>query len=140
MQTKSNFWVALVIWENMLLMAILLAVLTTFAALAVPALAAPSWSMIESIMGIFLFVLAVWLGVKSASKKTQIDSKNVLPISIITIAFPLALLVIMNIYVYSQYQTINWASFGEALLGNAVVFLAVFYFLKKRSAIAQSQN
>jgi hypothetical protein len=138
MQTKSNFWVALVIWENMLLMAILLAILTTFAALAVPALAAPSWSIVESIVGILLFILAVWLGVKSASKKTRIDSKNVLPISIITIALPLALLIIMNIYVYSQYQTINWASFGEALLGNAVVFLVVFYFLKKRSAVAQS--
>ena len=138
MQTKSNFWVALVIWENMLLMAILLAILTTFAALAVPALAAPSWSIVESIVGILLFILAVWLGVKSTSKKTRIDSKNVLPISIITITLPLALLIIMNIYVYSQYQTINWASFGEALLGNAVVFLVVFYFLKKRSAVAQS--
>ena len=124
----------------MLLMAILLAVLVMFAALMVPALATPSWSMVEFIVGILLFILAVWLGVKSASKKTQIDSKNVLPISIITIAIPLALLIIMNIYVYSQYQMINWASFGEALLGNAITFLAAFYFLKKRSATAQSQS
>jgi len=132
-QTKSNFWVAATILANIFIVSVV--VVFGLFVLGLMLSNSQTYLLIVSVAGgvvgfAIIGIFASWLGVRSARKKTAINPKNYLRVTIYTILLPLLLSIGLIIWGMALGK-LNWWVITSYIISPIFSAVLIYYFLSR---------
>ncbi len=140
-QIKSNLWIGLTIWAHIIILNILFFVFIYALNIFLNINSLNFWIYIKEVLNILILLFAIWYGLRTVFKRTAVNPENYLWISFFAVfpsLFFQILIVLFAIFAKTEINILGinpsliWLGIFSLILQDIVVFISVFYFLKRK--------
>lgn len=148
-QIKSNLWIGLTIWAHIIILNILFVILIYMLNIFLNINSLNFWIYVKEVINILILLFAVWYGLRTVFKRTAVNPENYLWVSFFTVFISLLIQILIVLFVVFAKteisilginQSLIWLGIFSLILQDIVVFISVFYFLKRKTQEISVEN